>query len=156
GSVVPLSLKDVLGDIDQHRAGASGGGDVEGFVDRLGQIFELLNKVVVLGGRSGDAEGVGFLESVAADELGRDLAGEGDDRDGVHHGVHQPGGEVGGAGSGGGAADADLAGGARVALRGERGIFLVADQHMADVVVVHGVIEGEGDAAGISEDAFHA
>ena len=64
--------------------------------------------------------------------------------------------EVGGAGAGGGAADADLAGGARVAFGGEGGILLVAHQDVADVVVVEGVVEGKGDAAGVAEDAIDA
>ena len=64
--------------------------------------------------------------------------------------------EVGGAGAGGGAADADLAGGAGVAFGGEGGILLVADEDVADVVVVEGVVEGERDAAGVAEDAVDA
>ena len=154
--VVALRLEDVLGDIDQHRAGTAAGGDVERLVDDLRQFVELLDQEVVLGAGARDAEGVGFLERVAADELAGDLAGDGDDRDGIHHGVHQAGGEVGGAGAGGGAADADLAGGARIAFGGEGGVLLVPHQHVADVVVVEGVVEGEGDAAGIAEDAIDA
>ena len=103
-----------------------------------------------------DAEGVGFLEGVAADEFGVDLAGDGDDGDGIHHGVDQAGDEVGGAGAGGGAADADLAGGAGVAFGGEAGILFVAHEDVADVVVVKGVVEGEGDAAGIAEETVDA
>ena len=57
----------------------------------------LLHQEIVLGAGARDAEGVGFLERVAADELGGDLAGDGDDGDGIHHGVHQAGGQVGGA-----------------------------------------------------------
>ena len=121
-----------------------------------GELVDLLDQVVVLGAGTGDAEGVGFLEGVAADEFAGDLAGDGDDGDGIHHGVDQAGGEVGGAGAGGGAADADLAGGARVAFGGEGGIFLVADEDVADLVVVEDVVEGEGDAAGVAEDAIDA
>ena len=58
--------------------------------------------------------------------------------------------EVGGAGTGGGAADADLAGGARVAFGGEGGIFLVPHQDVADLVIVEDIVEGQGDAAGDS------
>ena len=156
GRVVALRLEDVLGDIDEDGAGASGGGDVEGFVDDLGELVEVLDEIVVLGAGAGDAEGVGFLEGVAADELAGDLAGDGDDGDGVHHGVDEAGDEVGGAGAGGGAADADLAGGAGVAFGGEGGVLLVADEDVADVVVVEGVVEGEGDAAGVAEEAIDA
>jgi hypothetical protein len=98
----------------------------------------------VLGAGARDAEGVGFLEGVAADEFAGDLAGDGDDGDGIHHGVDQAGDQVGGAGAGGGAADAHLAGGARVAFGGEAGVLFVAHQHMADVVVVDGVVERAG------------
>ena len=96
----------------------------------------------MLGAGARDAEGVGFLERVAADELGVDLAGDGDDRDGIHHGVHQAGDQVGGAGAGGGAADADLAGGAGVPFGGEDGVLLVPHQDVADGVVVHRVVKG--------------
>ena len=155
-AIVALALQHVLRDIHQHRAGASGGGDVERLVNDLRQLVEVLHQEVVLGAGARDAEGVGFLEGVAADEFAGDLAGDGDDRNGVHHGVDQAGGQVGGAGAGGGAADADLAGGARVAFGGEGGVLLVTHQHVADLVVVEDVVEGKGDAAGIAEDAIDA
>ena len=125
-------------------------------MDDLREIFDVLDQVVVLGAGARDAEGVGFLEGVAADQLAGDLSGDGDDGDGIHHGVHQAGGEVGGAGSGSGAADAHLAGGARVAFGGEGGVFLVPYQDVADLVIVKSVVEGQGDAAGISENAIDA
>ena len=59
-------------------------------------------------------------------------------------------------GPGGGAADAHFAGGARVAFGGEGGILLVAHQHVADGVIVEHVVEREGDAARIAENAIHA
>ena len=156
GLVVALRLETILGDVDEHGAGASGGGDVEGLVDDLGKFVDLLDEVVVLGAGTGDAEGVGFLEGVAADQFAGDLAGDGDDRDGIHHGVDQAGGEVGGAGAGGGAADADFAGGARVAFGGEGGIFLMPHEDVADLVIVEDVVEGQRDAAGIAEHAIDA
>src|ERR1019366_2495936 len=67
GLVVALRLENVLSDIDEDGAGASGGGDVEGLVDDLREIFEFLDEVVVLGTGARDAEGIGFLEGVAAD-----------------------------------------------------------------------------------------
>ena len=155
-SIVALGLENILRDIDQHGAGAAAGGDVERLVNDLRQVFQFLDQIVVLGAGARDAEGVGLLESVAADEFAGDLAGEGDDGDGIHHGIDEAGDQVGGAGAGGGAADAYFAGGARVAFGGEAGVLFVAHQHMADVVVVEGVVEGEGDAAGISEEAVDA
>ena len=88
--------------------------------------------------------------------LAGDLPGDGDDRDRIHQGVDQAGDEVGGAGTGGGAADADLAGGARVTFGGEGGVLFVPHQDVADLVIVQRVVEGQRDAAGIAEDAIDA
>ena len=104
----------------------------------------------------GDAEGVRLLEGVAADELGGDLSGNGDNRDRVHHRVDESGGQVGGAGARGGAADADLTRGAGVAFGCKRRVLFVAHQHVADFVVEENVVQGEGDASGVAEDAIHA
>ena len=70
-----------------------------------------------------------------------------DDRDRIHHGVHQAGDQVGGAGTGGGAADADFAGGARIAFGREAGVLFVPHQDVADVVIVERVVERQRDAA---------
>ena len=149
-------LEDVLRDVDQHWAGTSGGSDVERLMDGLGQFADVLDHEVVLGGGAGDAEGVGFLERVGADQLAGDLAGEGDDGDGIHHRVHQTGHEVGGPGTGGGAADTYAAGGPGVALRCESRILFVTDQYVVQRMVVECVIKGERYTAGIAEDAVHA
>ncbi len=125
-------------------------------MDGARQVFESLDEIVVLGAGTRDAEGIGLLKGVAADELSGDLAGEGDDGNGIHHGVDEPGGEVGGAGSGSGAADSGFAGGARVSAGGEGGVLFVAHQDVADVMVVKDVVEGQGDAAGVAEHAIDA
>src|SRR5581483_9620335 len=59
------------------------------------------------------------------------------------------------AGARGGAADADTAGGSRVAFGGEGGVLLVAHQDVADRMVVESVVERQGDAAGVTEDAVY-
>ena len=73
----------------------------------------------------------------------------------IHHGVDQAGDQVGGAGSGSGAADAYAAGGARIAFGGESGILLVPHQNVPDRMVVQGVVERQRDAARIAEEAVH-
>ena len=55
-------------------------------------------------------------------------------------------------GAGGGAADARLAGGPRVTLGGEDGVFLMPYEDVADVVIVYRVVERQGNAAGIAEE----
>jgi hypothetical protein len=152
--VVALALQHIFGDVHQHRSGPPGGRHVEGFMHNLRQIFQALHQVVVLGAGARDAEGVGLLKGVAADQPRGHLPGDGDDRNGIHHGVHQAGGQVGGARAGCGAAHAHLAGGARKPLRRERRILFVTHQHMADRMLVQGIVERQGHAARIAEDAL--
>ena len=73
----------------KHGTRAAGGRQVECVVDDLGNVFDLGHQVVVLGGRHGDAGGVGFLECVGADCRKCDLAGDADHGNRVHHGVEQ-------------------------------------------------------------------
>ena len=154
---VPLGLldEDVLGDVDQDRALATGGGDVERFLDRRRDFGGAHQQVVVLRDRQGDAGDVGFLEPVAADQVSGDIAGQHDHRHGVHVGGGDAGDEVGRAGAGGGQADAGASGDAGVAVGGVRGGLLVADQDVLDVgVLAQGVVERQDDAAGVAEEDF--
>ena len=87
--VVGPGLENILSDIDQHGTGPAAGGNIESFVNGLRQVRDVLDQKIVLGGRARDAESVGLLKRVAADQLAGHLAGDGDDRDGIHHGVDQ-------------------------------------------------------------------
>jgi hypothetical protein len=108
----------------------------------------------VFGAGARDAEGVGLLEGVAADELGGDLPGQRYDRNRVHHRVHQACCEVRCAGPGSGAANSYFSSAAGVPFGGEGRVFLVPYQHVADVVVVKRIVKRKGDAARISEHAI--
>ena len=154
--VMRVPEEDVLGDVHQDRAGTPAGGDVKGLVDRLRQFGGALHEEVVLRAGAGDAERVRLLERVASDQLRRDLPGDRHDGDRVEEGVHQAGDEIRRPRSRGRAADADLPGGAGVPLRREGGVLLVADEVVLDLRVVEHVVEGEGHAAGISEEATDA
>ncbi len=101
----------------------------------------------MLGDRHRDADDVGLLEGVGADGRARDLAGDRDDRDRVHVGVGDRGHQVGRTRAGGGHADADLAGGLRVALGGVPAALLVADQDVADGRGVEQRVVGRQDRA---------
>ena len=147
----------VLGQVDHHRPRAAGARDVERLVDDAAEVVGLAHEVVVLGAGAGDADGVGFLEGVVADEVGRDLAGQAHDRDRVHHRVGQPGDRVGGAGPRGHQQHPDLAGRARIALGGVNGARLVAHQDVAQLVLAEQhVVDRQHGAAGIAEDHLHA
>src|SRR5579862_4916579 len=102
-------LLRVLGDVDEDGAGAARLRDAQRFANDRGDIFGTRDEVVVLGHGKGDAGDVDFLEGVGAEDLARDLSGNAEQRDGVHHGGGDAGDHVGGAGSGGGDGHADFA-----------------------------------------------
>ena len=67
------------------------------------------------------------------------------------------GGQVGGAGAGGGEAHTHLSGGAGIAVCGVGGALLVGGQNVADpaLIPVQFVIDVQDGAAGIAEDSVH-
>ena len=153
----PVASQHIFGDVEQHRAGAAGAGDVKGFLDGRGDVLDFHNQHIVLGDGEGNAGDVGFLKGVAADGGARHLAGDGDHRDGVHHRAGNAGGQVGGAGAGGGGADADFAGGPGVAVGGHGGGLFVADQDVAQLgVAAEGAVKGQHRAAGQAENNIHS
>ena len=83
-----LSLEDVFRNIDQNRTGAARSSNVKRLVNDARQFVDVLHQVVVFGGRTRDAERIGFLKGITAHQLAGDLTREGDHGDGVHHGVH--------------------------------------------------------------------
>ncbi len=149
-------LLRVLGDVDQHRAGAAGERDLEGLAHGGRDVFGAGHQEVVLGDRQRDAGDVDLLKRVAAEDLGRHLAGDADDRDGVQHGGGDAGDEVRRAGAAGGHADADPARGARVAVGHVRGALLVAHENVVDGELAQRVVDGQDGAAGIAEDGGDA
>jgi hypothetical protein len=65
---VDLRLLDVLGDVDEYRPGPAAAGNVERRLDRVGQLFDVLDEPGVLDDREGDSGRVGLLEGVGADQ----------------------------------------------------------------------------------------
>ena len=152
-----LADGDVLRQIDQHRAGATGAGDVESFLDGFGQVLDVPDQEVVLDARPGNADRVDFLKRVVADQRRGHLPGEHHQWDGIHVGVGDAGNGVGDAGAGGDQHHAGFAAGAGVTFGGVDGGLFVTDQHMLDMVLgVQGVIDVQHGAARITEHAFDA
>jgi len=147
-----LRLQDVLGQVDQDGARASGAGQVEGLGDRAGDVVGRLHEEVVLGDRHRDADDVGLLEGVRADRGARHLAGDGHQRDAVHVGVGDRRDEVGRARAARRHRDADLAGRLRVPLRGVPAALLVPDEDVPQPhAVEQRVVGGQDRAAGDAE-----
>src|ERR1700742_4042589 len=94
-------LLRVLCDVDEHRAGATGGRDLEGLAYCRRDVFSASDEEVMLRDGQGDAGDVDLLEGVSAQDFGGDLPGDGDDRDRVKHRGGEAGDEVRRAGPGG-------------------------------------------------------
>jgi hypothetical protein len=147
----------VLRDIDDDRARAAGLGNAEGLVDDAREIVDVLDQPVVLGAGARDADRIAFLEGIRADERGRNLTGEADERDGIHQRVLQGRDGIGRARAGGDEHDADLAGGAGVPFGHVAGALLVAHEDVLDVVLLEDlVIDRQDGAARIAENMFYA
>jgi hypothetical protein len=106
----------------------------------------------VLGNGQGNASYVRFLESVAADEVNGNLAGDADDGGRVHHGRRNTRNQVGGSRAGGRHRHADFTGGAGVAIGHVGCALLVADENVVNGIVEHGVVNRHNSPAGIAKD----
>ena len=151
-----LWVDDVLGHVDEHRAGPAGRGQVEGLAHGERDVLRGRDQLVVLGDRAGDADRVALLEGVGADGGQRHLAGDAHDRDGVHVGVAQRGDDVGGRRAARHHGHAGTAGGVGVALRHVPGALLVAHEDVADRAVDDRVVDGQDRTAGQPEDGVDA
>ena len=152
-----LGDHDVLRQVDHHRTRPPGACHVERLVHHARQIGGTLHQVVVLGRRPGDPRGVRLLEGVVADQVGRHLAGQADDRNAVHQRVDQPGHRVRRPRPRGHQHHADLAGGARIALGRVHRAPLLADQDVADrVLLEQRVVDRQDGAARVAENHLHA
>ena len=144
---------DVLGNIDDHRSGTAGGGDVERLVDDAREVVDVPHEVVVFGARPGDADGVRLLEGVVADEVRGHLTRQAHDGDTVHHRVGQPGHRVGRPRTRSHEDDAGFARRAGIPLRHVRRALLVPYEHVPDTVLLeYGIVKREYGAARIPED----
>src|SRR5690606_32011504 len=128
-----VGIGDILGNVDNHGAGAAAGRHVEGLGDGLGNIFLALDHVAVLHDGTGNTDHVGFLEGVVTDLVAGNLAGDHHQGNGIHVGGGNAGDGIGGTGPGGDQHRPHLAGDAGIGIGGvDRGL-LVAHQDMVDL-----------------------
>ena len=69
-------LHDILGQVNQHRAGATRPGKVKCLADGKRQLGDVLYQKVVLGAGPGNAHNIHFLKGIVANQLGRNLPGK--------------------------------------------------------------------------------
>ncbi len=110
----------------------------------------------MLGDMAGDADGIGFLKRVGADQASRHLTGDDHHRDRIHQRIGDAGNRVGRAGTGCDEHDAGFAGRAGIALRRMGRCLFVADEDVADALLFEQrVVDREHRAAGIAEHDLH-
>ena len=148
---------NVLGNIDQHRAGATGGGNLESLIDGRGEVCRILHQIIMLGAVAGDTDGVGLLKGVRSDQRGCDLPGDDDHRNRIHISIGDPGDGIGRARPGGDQHHPRLARRSRITLGSMCRTGFVADQDVANAVVAEQcIINGQHRAAGVAEHEFDA
>ena len=145
----------VFRDIDNDRPWTPVLRDVKSLVQHAWQILDLADQIIMLGAMPGYADRIAFLEGVGADEMGRHLAGNANERDRIHQSIGQAGHRIGGAWTGGHQKHAGLAARPGEALGGMRRSLFVAHQHMLDEILVkQGVVDRQDRAARIAENGF--
>ena len=150
-------LLGILGDVDEDRAGASGGGDVEGLGHARDDVLGTGDEEGVLDEGHRGPDDVGLLEGVRPDSAASDLPGDGQHGHRVHVGVTDGGDEVGGSRAGGGDAHPGATGDHGVSLGGMTSTLLVAHQDVTDLRRgEQGVVEGQDGAARHPEDVCDA
>ena len=147
----------VLRQIDDDRPRPAAPRDVERLMDYAREIAHVLDQVIVLGARPGDAGGVGLLEGVVADQMRRHLPREAHDRHRVHQRVGQPGHRIRGTRAARHQHDPDPAGRAGIALRGVHRTAFLAHQDVAQrVLLEQRVVDRQDRTTGIAENDIDA
>ena len=129
-TVIELLDLSVFRNIDHHRPGTSRAGDVISLGDRTRNFGRFGHLEIPFRNRHRHADRIGLLEGVRSEQSRRHLPGNADDRRRVEHRVGDPGHQVRSARAGRSQANAHLAGGARITLRGMYGALFVARENV--------------------------
>ena len=100
GRPLGLSGGNVLGDIDQHRPGATGGGDVKRLFNDVGERFNLFDQEIVFHAGARDTDNINLLKRIVADQRGRHLPGKHHQRHRIHIRIGNAGDGIGRPGAG--------------------------------------------------------
>jgi hypothetical protein len=149
-------VRDVLGQIDQHRPGPTAGRDRDRFAHDGMDVLGAAHDVAVLDHGQAHAEHVDFLERIRAHQARRHLAGDREQRHRIEIRVREPGQQIGRAGPGGREADADAAARARIAVGGQRRTLLMPHEDVLERRIHERVVDRHDGAAGVAEDGVDA
>ena len=147
---------NVNGNVDKHRAGTAGGGDVEGLRHHPGQRFRVLDQIAVFDEGGDGAGDIHLLENIPAQQVAGHLPGDGHHGDGVHVGGGDAGDEVGRPRAGGDHTHAHFAADPGIARGHVAGILLGTHQGIADFrrggQHIH---DGADGRAGVAKDMLY-
>ena len=147
----------ILGNVDQHRAGAAVGCDMKGLVHGFGQFGGVFDQPVHLGAGAGDAHGIRLLEAIGADHKGGHLAGNHDQRNGIHQGIGQARHRIRGPRARGDQRHPGLTGRAGIALGHMDSALFMAHQNVLDVILLKNlVIDRQHGPTGITKHHLDA
>ena len=152
---VTLPHRDIFGNIDQHRARASRGGDIKSLLDGTGQVPHVPHQGVVLGARMRDANNIGFLKGIIANHRGWHLAGKHHDGSRIHERIGQSRNDVGPPRPRGDENDPRPAGHTGVALGHMHRPLLMASQDMPHPSTIEGIIERKNGATRMAKNRVH-
>ena len=154
---VHRALLHIEGQAQMRRTRLAGGHLLEGGAQRTRDILGPVDDGVVLRERAEQRVLVQLGQGVTAARGNRDIRGHRQDRDRAFIGFHHARQDVGGAAAARPLADADLAGGAGIAVRHVGGRALVARQDVLDAMVeaVEGIIERQAGVAAQAEHDLH-
>jgi hypothetical protein len=130
---------------------------MEGLVNNIAEPRWVFHKVIMLGAMARDADSIGFLKRITADQARRHLSGDDDHRDRIHQCIGDACNDIGRAGAAGDEDNAGLSRRACIAFGSMRRTRFGTNEDMFDALLLEQrVIDGEHCTAGIAEHDFHA
>ena len=149
-------LLHVLRQVNEHRPGPAGLRDVKRLFDNARNVVDIGNQIAVLHHRQSHAVDVRLLKRALADHRLRHLAGDGDERDGIHVSIGDTRDQVGRTRTAGGHAHPGPPGHAPVAPRGKRPALLMPRQDRADLLRARQrLVDLHAGAARVRENRVH-
>ncbi len=150
-----LSCDDVFGEVNDHRSRSARRGDVKSLPNASRQIRRVLDEIVVFSAGPGDAQNIGFLESVVPNLICGNLSCQHHNRYGIHKGRHYAGNDIGRPWSRCNQANPGFARRPRIAVGGMNGSLFMTHQDVFNSGIIHQlIVEVDDRASRVAEYDF--
>ena len=152
-----LVERDILRNINDHRARTTGSGNMKGFFKRHSQVFDVLDQKIMFHNGSSDSNCVALLECVKPNGVCWHLACDHHQGNAVHVGGGNTSDGVGHARSRSHQGNPHIARRSRVAIGRVHCSLLMTDQHVLNgVLFVQGVVNVQNGATWVAPNVFNA